>query len=436
MSEHVRASLDAESQVLGACLISRSAVERAVAQVLPSDFYRPAHQRIFDAIVTLYQQGAPVDATTVSDALKQSHAAYEDTALLIELMANLISAGNVGTYLAIVRREASARCLNAATVEAQKALAGEADPVDVADALEEQIKSLDRGSRLPERYWRSVGDYQAAPPLSSTTPLWEGGCYPRTRALVLAEEKAGKSWILKQLAFCAAAGVSPFTFRSIEPVRCLILDAENDDSELLICMKRMSDALALSPQAGEGRPAIFSAPYGFDLRSRKDRSEVEAVLEDYHPQMVVGGPIYKLMPRKEKEDLDSHAAALQRVLDGFRRRFGCALVLEHHAPSARPNERRELRSKGGQIWAAWPEMTVALGKVKEGGREHLKVEMVHTPRGEFRWPSRFDRGGPGEWPWIPVLSGKSAEAATKGSEPRPIDFSEPRRLYDDEEEPF
>lgn len=61
----------AEESVLGALLLSGDAIN-AVGEVGldPGDFYRPAHQHIYDAIRSLVAKGEPVDAVTVADELR------------------------------------------------------------------------------------------------------------------------------------------------------------------------------------------------------------------------------------------------------------------------------------------------------------------------------------------------------------------------------
>ena len=66
-------NMSAEESVLGALLLSRDAMN-AVSELSlrPGDFYKPAHQRIFDAIRSLYSSGAPVDVVTVADELRRN----------------------------------------------------------------------------------------------------------------------------------------------------------------------------------------------------------------------------------------------------------------------------------------------------------------------------------------------------------------------------
>ena len=56
----------AEQSVLGGMLLSKDAIADAGEVVRSSDFYRPAHELIFDAIIDLFSRGEPVDAITVA----------------------------------------------------------------------------------------------------------------------------------------------------------------------------------------------------------------------------------------------------------------------------------------------------------------------------------------------------------------------------------
>src|SRR5215212_602377 len=52
---------DAEQSVLGSMLISKDAIADVNEQIGGADFYRPAHETIYDAIVDLYGRGEPAD---------------------------------------------------------------------------------------------------------------------------------------------------------------------------------------------------------------------------------------------------------------------------------------------------------------------------------------------------------------------------------------
>ena len=68
-------SIEAEQSVLGAMMLSKDAIADVVEIVRPGDFYRPAHQLIYDSILDLYGRGEPADAVTVSAELTRQRAA-------------------------------------------------------------------------------------------------------------------------------------------------------------------------------------------------------------------------------------------------------------------------------------------------------------------------------------------------------------------------
>ena len=49
-------SLEAEQSVLGAMLLDKDAIAKAIDILVVDDFYREAHRIIFDAVVTLYNR--------------------------------------------------------------------------------------------------------------------------------------------------------------------------------------------------------------------------------------------------------------------------------------------------------------------------------------------------------------------------------------------
>lgn len=62
----------AEQCVLGGMLLSADAIGQVVEFLRTVDFYRPAHATIYDAILTLYNRGEPVDPMTVTAALART----------------------------------------------------------------------------------------------------------------------------------------------------------------------------------------------------------------------------------------------------------------------------------------------------------------------------------------------------------------------------
>ena len=61
--------LDAEQSVLGGMLLSKDAIADVVEVLRGKDFYRPAHETVYEAILDLYGRGEPADAVTVAAEL-------------------------------------------------------------------------------------------------------------------------------------------------------------------------------------------------------------------------------------------------------------------------------------------------------------------------------------------------------------------------------
>jgi replicative DNA helicase len=105
--------LAAEQSVLGGMMLSKDAIADVVEVCSPSDFYRPAHQTIYNVILDLYGRGEPADAITVSadlerrqELLKVGGAPYMHT-----LIATVPTAANAGYYAEIVAEKAVLRRL-------------------------------------------------------------------------------------------------------------------------------------------------------------------------------------------------------------------------------------------------------------------------------------------------------------------------------------
>ena len=62
---------EAEEAVLGAMLISPSAIASVVDVVNSSDFYKGSHGKIYRAALELFAKGEPVDAITLVDFLEE-----------------------------------------------------------------------------------------------------------------------------------------------------------------------------------------------------------------------------------------------------------------------------------------------------------------------------------------------------------------------------
>jgi replicative DNA helicase len=106
-------AIEAEQSVLGGMMLSKDAIADVVEVIRPGDFYRPAHQLIYDAVLDLYARGEPADAVTVSAELTRTGQLNRvgGAPYLHTLISLVPTAANAGYYAEIVADRATLRRL-------------------------------------------------------------------------------------------------------------------------------------------------------------------------------------------------------------------------------------------------------------------------------------------------------------------------------------
>ncbi len=135
----------AEQSVLGAMLLSKDAIADVVETVRGTDFYRPAHETVFDSILDLYGRGEPADAVTVSAELQRRGelARVGGAPYLHTLVAGVPIAANAGYYAEIVREKAILRRLvDVGTRIVQLGYGGEGQVDDVVDRAQAEVYAV------------------------------------------------------------------------------------------------------------------------------------------------------------------------------------------------------------------------------------------------------------------------------------------------------
>ena len=130
--------LAAEQSVLGGMLLSKDAIADVLEKLRPSDFYRPAHQNVYDSILDLYGRGEPADAVTVAAELDRRGLLRRigGAPYLHTLISTVPTAANAGYYAGIVAEKALLRRLvEAGTRVVQYGYAG-AEGADVAEVVD------------------------------------------------------------------------------------------------------------------------------------------------------------------------------------------------------------------------------------------------------------------------------------------------------------
>ncbi|WP_047868367.1 replicative DNA helicase [Nocardiopsis sp. RV163] len=134
--------IQAEQSVLGGMLLSKDAITQVVEIIRSADFYRPAHQIIYESVVDLFSRGEPVDAISVNAELtKRGEATRVGGALYLHTLTEAIpTAANAGYYAKIVSdRAVLRRLVEVGTRIAQIGYAGDGEVDDLVDHAQAEI---------------------------------------------------------------------------------------------------------------------------------------------------------------------------------------------------------------------------------------------------------------------------------------------------------
>jgi replicative DNA helicase len=134
-------NLEAEQALLGSMFLSSDAVEQALSTVKSSDFYRPAHARMYSAMEHLYSRGIPIDHVSVADRLEASGELDQagGKPYLLDVTQVVPTAANALRYAQIVKRTSMLRGLIGA---ATKIVTLGFDAPDDIDAVIEDSERL------------------------------------------------------------------------------------------------------------------------------------------------------------------------------------------------------------------------------------------------------------------------------------------------------
>jgi len=115
-------NLDAEMSFLGSLLIDPDAMIRVADTMSPEDFYKRAHEKIYESMYDLYKSNEPVDVLTLSNRLADKDLLEKigGRAYLVGLSNAVPTASNVEHYAAIVKKKATLRKLITAASEIDK----------------------------------------------------------------------------------------------------------------------------------------------------------------------------------------------------------------------------------------------------------------------------------------------------------------------------
>jgi len=231
-------NLEAEESVLGAMMVSETAVASVIVDVhlKSEDFYRQRHRIIFGAVHSLHSRGEPVDALTVTEQLTNLGELAESGGpeFVSSLASTVPVAGNADHYARIVKANAMLRRLLEASHKIQNSVRERSgEPRDLVEQAERMMFEvahdtasqdfasiadiLERETTRLEELSEGKRDLTGTPSGFSDLDEITGGFQPGNLVIFAARPSMGKSALVANIAdFVAVEKKLPVAFFSLE----------------------------------------------------------------------------------------------------------------------------------------------------------------------------------------------------------------------------
>jgi len=218
--------------------------------------------------------------------------------------------------------------------------------------------------------------------------------------MLVGPEGHGKSTLIRQIAMQCATGMVPFSLADMEPLRVLVIDAENPEAEAQTDWRKLNwlcdrhghpaRGCALSIESVWLDPPDLLKPDG--VAWAMERITVS------QPHLVCMGPVYKLCDRDVRDD----EAARRFMAAVGRARTVCnsAFIIEHHAPHKAPGDKdRSMRPYGSSIFLRQPDLGYGM-TITDDPTVYDMTPFRGSRNRSRRMPERIRLGGGGlEFPW-------------------------------------
>ena len=388
-----------EQMLIATCLAYPDAVTLTRGRADAEDFIDPRYQHLYTAILTEYAEAGTVNPITVHQRATTAGLRGVDLVDLYRWQEAISSAAVAPTLADQVRDGALRYRLGLMVGQMHQRISDTSAPV--ADSVSEMLAALTQirdgatgGTTLAAKTLREILETEDEPEDWVIPGLFERG----DRLILTGYEGLGKTTWLRQIGICAAAGLNPVTLDQLDrQIRVLFVDVENSERQW---RRETRGIAAAAERGGLGSPRDYVHVHTgarMDLRKDRDLGLVHRLVDQYQPEILVIGPLYRLTPNGINND--EEAAPLIAALDTLRDR-GLVLAMEAHAPKGSMGE-RNLAPRGSAALMGWPEFGFGLAPQDKDENDKIQTAEVVRWRGDRdrgrQWPKMLWAGGPFPW---------------------------------------
>ncbi len=147
-------AVEAEMAVLGAMLLDRDAIARALEIINDKCFYSSLHAKIFNAVITLYDRNEAVDLITLTEELRKANdlEGVGGVTFVENILSSVATSANIEHHAKIVLEKSTLRRLiQASTQIINDAYNGQAEVAELMDRAERRIFEIS-GSKLRQGF--------------------------------------------------------------------------------------------------------------------------------------------------------------------------------------------------------------------------------------------------------------------------------------------
>ncbi len=147
-------NMEAEQAVLGGILIDQNAIFKVADTLSAFDFYSPAHERVYAAVLELFEKHQPIDIVSVGNRLKENGALKNigGSSYLAELTNRVATSSHIVHYAQLVKEKRILRDLIRVSGEvSEAAFEPTQDIEELLDRIEQKILAISQQS-LPKNF--------------------------------------------------------------------------------------------------------------------------------------------------------------------------------------------------------------------------------------------------------------------------------------------
>jgi len=401
----------AEQCVLGGMMLSKDAIADVVEALRPGDFYRPAHQTIYDTVLELYGRGVPVDPVTVADELTRRGelGRLGGAPYLHTLVSSVPTAANAGYYARIVSERAVLRRLIEAGTRivqlgygAASGAGGEVD--DVVDRAQAAVydvterRTSEDYARLEDILQETLNEIEAigsrggalvgVPTGFRDLDDLTNGLHPGQMVIVAARPAVGKSTLGLDFARSASIkhGMTSVVFslemsRSEITMRLLSAEARVPLQNMRSGTMRDEDWTRLARRMGEVAEAPLFIDDSPNLTMMEIRAKARRLKQRHDLRLVVVDYMQLMSSARRVESRQQEVAEMSRSLKLLAKELGVPVVAISQL-NRNPEQRQDKRPQ--------------LSDLRESGAIEMDADIVILLHREELYEPESPRAGEGD----------------------------------------